>query len=150
MGIYTKKGDKGETALIGGKRVSKCHIRVEAYGSVDELNSYLGLIRDQDINNHYKEILLKIQNKLFVIESLLACDSTEIIKTLQKINEADIKLLENEIDIMVIELTELSNFILPGGHTIISYCHIARCICRRVERIIVQLNQVIKFQDQPH
>lgn len=131
--IYTKTGDKGETSLIGGKRVPKYHIRTEAYGTLDELNSYIGLIRDQQINNHYKEILLGIQNKLFNIGSLLASENP-IVKS-HLISNGDITLLENEIDTMNEHLPSLHSFLLPGGNTVVSYCHIARCICRRGERV---------------
>jgi len=135
--IYTKTGDKGETSLIGGTRVPKYHDRIEAYGTVDELNSYIGLIRDQLDNNHYKDILLEIQDRLFTAESLLAADKET--KTLPHLKEEDILLLEKEIDEMNLQLPELRSFILPGGNTIISHCHIARCICRRTERIIIRL-----------
>lgn len=137
--IYTKTGDKGETSLIGGTKVLKYDIRIEAYGTVDELNSYLGLIRDQQIDNHYKDVLLIIQHKLFTAESLLACDSEEASKQLPNIAAKDITLLETEIDKMNKLLPELHSFIIPGGNTIVSYCHIARCVCRRAERITTKI-----------
>jgi cob(I)alamin adenosyltransferase len=137
--IYTKTGDKGETSLIGGTRVPKFHIRIEAYGTVDELNSYLGLIRDQDIDQHTKEILLEIQDRLFTAESMLACECEPSANKLPEINIADISLLEKEIDSMNSALPELHSFILPGGNSISSYCQIARCICRRAERITAHL-----------
>ncbi len=137
--IYTKTGDKGETSLIGGTRVPKYHIRIEAYGTVDELNSYLGLIRDQQINNHYKEILIEIQNKLFTVGSLLASEKPTGKST--AIRDEDIILLENEMDVMSEYLPELHSFLLPGGDTVVSYCHIARCICRRAERVSTLLAQ---------
>jgi cob(I)alamin adenosyltransferase len=137
--IYTKTGDKGETSLIGGTRVPKFHIRIEAYGTVDELNSYLGLIRDQQIDQHTKEILLEIQDRLFTVESMLACECEPASKNLPEINIADISLLEKEIDTMNSILPELHSFVLPGGNSISSYCHIARCICRRAERITTHL-----------
>ena len=139
--IYTKTGDAGETSLIGGSRVPKHHIRIEAYGTVDELNSYIGLIRDQQINQHYKDVLLEIQNKLFIAESLLASDKKEISGNLPGIKTEDIALLETEIDLMNESLPELHSFILPGGHTTVSYCHIARCVCRRAERVVTSLSQ---------
>ena len=139
--IYTKSGDYGQTSLVGGERVFKHHIRIETYGTLDELNSYIGLIRDQDIDMHYKEILLQIQNKLFVAESLIACENEEIALNLPKLCEKDINLLENEMDIINKTLPEIKNFILPGGNTIVSYCHIARCVCRRAERCITALAQ---------
>jgi len=139
--IYTKTGDKGETSLIGGTRVPKYHDRIEAYGTVDELNSFIGLIRDQDILPHYHEILLEVQDRLFTIESQLAWDTTkELKRDLPMIVESDIELLEREIDQMNEELQPLSSFILPGGHTTVSYCHIARCICRRAERLTIRLS----------
>jgi cob(I)alamin adenosyltransferase len=139
--IYTKTGDKGETSLIGGTRVPKYHIRIEAYGTVDELNSFIGLIRDQDINPHYKDILLQIQENLFVAESILAYDPAVGARTLPCLIEKDIIVLEKEMDTMNEMLPDLHNFILPGGHTTVSYAHVARCICRRAERIIIELSE---------
>ncbi len=142
--IYTKGGDKGSTSLIGGTRVPKYHDKIEAYGTVDELCSFAGLLRDQDIDNYYKEILLIIQNRLFVIESLLAADSEESAANLPKIEKSDITLLEKEIDKMEEALPVLTSFILPGGHTTVSYCHITRTICRRAERLTIKLSE--KYQ----
>jgi cob(I)alamin adenosyltransferase len=139
--IYTKTGDAGETSLIGGCRVPKFHICIEAYGAIDELNSYIGLIRDQQIDKHYKDILFEIQGKLFITESLLAREKKEKTKNIHRIKTEDISLLETEIDLMNKSLPELLSFILPGGHTTVSYCHIARCICRRAERIVTLLSQ---------
>jgi len=139
--IYTKQGDKGETSLIGGTRVPKYDERIEAYGTVDELNSFVGLIRDQDIDLHYKQVLLNIQNILFVVESHLASDNPESVSKLPSISNKDILILENEIDKMNEELPELKSFILPGGHTTVSYCHIARTICRRAERLTIKLTE---------
>jgi cob(I)alamin adenosyltransferase len=147
MKIYTKTGDKGKTSLFGGTRVPKYNLRIEAYGTVDELNSYIGLIRDQKIDSHTTEILLKIQNELFTLGSMLATPpEKEILKSgkerlnIPKITEESIELLENEIDIMNESLPPMSNFILPGGHTTVSFCHITRCICRRAERITTLLS----------
>lgn len=147
MKVYTKTGDKGTTALFGGTRVPKDHIRIESYGTVDELNSYIGLIRDQEINPHYKAILIEIQDRLFTIGAILATPpEKELLKSgelrLQKLGiaEKDIELLENEIDAMEENLPPMTHFVLPGGHSIVSYCHITRCICRRAERLIVHLN----------
>lgn len=137
--IYTKTGDKGQTSLIGGTRVPKYHERIEAYGTLDELNSYVGLIRDQDINPHLKNILLEIQDRVFTAESLLAADPGVQVKSLPPLKDTDITLLEEQIDKMNETLPELKNFILPGGHTTVSYCHIARCVCRRAERITLRL-----------
>jgi cob(I)alamin adenosyltransferase len=139
--IYTKTGDKGETSLIGGKRVPKYHERIEAYGTVDELNSYIGLIRDLEIGSHYKKLLIEIQDRLFTAESLLAEDTETSQRPLPQIFEKDILLLEKEIDVMNEELPELHSFILPGGHPIVSHCHIARCICRRAERITLKVSE---------
>jgi cob(I)alamin adenosyltransferase len=145
--IYTKTGDKGETSLIGGKRVPKYHLRIEAYGTVDELNSFVGLIRDHDISPHYKNILLQIQECLFIAESLLAKDETDKVIQLPCLKESDISLLETEIDIMNDELPQLSNFILPGGGKAASYAHVARCVCRRAERIIIELSEKMPVQE---
>jgi cob(I)alamin adenosyltransferase len=148
MKIYTKTGDKGTTALFGGKRVPKDHIRIESYGTVDELNSYIGLIRDQEINPHYKKILIEIQDRLFTIGAILATPpEKEVLKSGENrlrnlgITESDIELLENEIDEMENSLPPMTHFVLPGGHTTVSYCHIARCVCRRAERLAVHLSQ---------
>ncbi len=137
--IYTKTGDAGETALFGGKRLPKSHLRIEAYGTVDELNSFLGLVRDstQDVQVRYN--LSVIQNKLFSLGASLATDPAKNLKT-PSVEPADIQFLENEIDEMEMELPPLKNFILPGGHVTVSYCHVARCVCRRAERLVVALN----------
>jgi cob(I)alamin adenosyltransferase len=147
MKIYTKTGDKGTTALFGGTRVPKDHIRIESYGTVDELNSYIGLIRDQEIALHYKNILIEIQDRLFTVGAILATPpEKEVMKNgelrLQKlgIKISDIELLENEIDTMEEALPPMTHFVLPGGHTTVSYCHITRCICRRAERLAVHLD----------
>ena len=149
MKIYTKKGDTGTTQLIGGTRVSKHHIRIESYGTVDELNSHIGLIRDQEINFHYKTVLIEVQDRLFTVGSILATPpEKEILKNGEKrlknlgILESDILFLENEIDKMEESLPPMTHFVLPGGHTTVSYCHIARCVCRRAERLAVHLNDI--------
>jgi len=139
MKIYTKTGDKGFTSLIGGTRVAKYHLRIESYGTVDELNSYIGLIRDQDIAGHDKEILKQIQDRLFTIGSSLAADPERSKMVIPDLHMQDVELLEKEIDSMNEQLPELRHFILPGGSNAISFCHIARCICRRAERITVEL-----------
>jgi cob(I)alamin adenosyltransferase len=144
--IYTKKGDKGETSLLGGTRVPKHHIRIEAYGTVDELNSYIGIIRDSIEDIKTKTILLEIQDRLFTAESLLAYDGSKEIK-LPQLHEDDIFLLEKEIDKMNENLPELTNFIIPGGHILSSHCHVARCVCRRAERIIIKLSEIEKVDD---
>ena len=142
MKIYTKTGDKGETSLIGGTRVPKHHMRIEAYGTIDELNSWIGLIRDQQINDHSVKDLLEIQDRLFTLGSLLAADPEKSRMKLPEIKNEDITFLEKQIDMMNEAIPELKSFILPGGHTTVSYCHIARCVCRRSERLVVKLNEV--------
>ncbi len=139
--IYTKTGDKGETSLIGGTRVPKYHNRIEAYGTVDELNSYIGLIRDMSIDDYSKAILVQIQNCLFTLESSLATDPEgKINRELPKVKPADIEVLEKEIDRMNESLPAITSFVLPGGDIISSHCHIARTICRRAERISIKLS----------
>jgi len=139
MKIYTKTGDKGFTSLIGGTRVVKHHIRIESYGTVDELNSYVGLIIDQDIAGHDKEIMKQIQDRLFTIGSSLASDPEKSKMIIPDLHLTDIELLEKEMDLMNLDLPELRHFILPGGNNAISFCHIARCVCRRAERIVIHL-----------
>ena len=139
MKIYTKTGDKGFTSLIGGTRVAKHHIRIESYGTVDELNSYIGLISDQEISDHDKDILKQIQDRLFTIGSSLAADPERSKMIIPDLYMTDVELLEQEMDSMNEKLPELRHFILPGGNNTISFCHIARCICRRAERITVHL-----------
>jgi len=149
MKIYTKTGDQGETSLFGGTRVKKYHIRIEAYGTIDELNSYIGLVRDQKIDQEAFNSLIKVQNDLFTLGAMLATPpEKEKLKSgaerlkISKISKIDIEFLETAIDSMNENLPEMTNFILPGGHPTVSFCHIARSICRRAERITVQLNQI--------
>lgn len=138
--IYTKTGDKGTTSLIGGTKVSKSDLRIEAYGTTDELNSYIGLCNDLIQDPQSKIILKEIQDRLFTIGSSLACDpDKEIIMRIPDLKEEDITLLENEIDRMNAVLPKMKSFILPGGHITVSHLHIARCICRRAERCCVRL-----------
>jgi len=139
--IYTKTGDQGETALFGGKRLMKDHQRIEAYGTVDELNSYIGLLRDCLESKRERSVLKQVQDLLFTIGSNLAMDPEKDFK-LPGLLPADIELLETEIDLMNENLPELKHFILPGGHTTVSFCHIARCVCRRAERRVVTLEQI--------
>jgi len=148
MKIYTKTGDNGTTALFGGTRVAKHHIRIESYGTIDELNSWLGLIRDQEIDTHSKKIIALIQDKLFTVGAILATDPEKaILKSgkerlnIPKIDASDIELLEKEMDAMNTKLPQMTHFILPGGHTTVSYCHIARTVCRRAERMTSLLNE---------
>lgn len=149
MKVYTKTGDTGTTALFGGTRVPKHHIRIESYGTVDELNSHIGLIRDQDISDLYKKVLIEVQDRLFTAGAVLATPpEKETLKNGQPrlqnlgIIESDIEFLENKIDIMEESLPPMTHFVLPGGHTTVSYCHIARCVCRRAERLAVHLNDI--------
>jgi cob(I)alamin adenosyltransferase len=137
--IYTKTGDAGQTSLIGGIRVPKFHIRIESYGTVDELNSYIGLIKDSYNNKEVNAILAEIQDRLFTIGSLLASEPTKSKMKVPDIYDKDIELLENEMDKMDKTLPELKSFILPGGNMVASHCHVARCICRRAERLVVHL-----------
>jgi len=139
MKVYTKTGDKGQTSLFGGQRVPKHHIRIESYGTVDELNSHIGLIRDQDINKHLILVLLEIQDRLFTLGAQLATEPGNSKVKVPKVEEKDILFLEQEIDKMNEELPEMRSFVLPGGHTTVSYCHIARCVCRKAERLVVLL-----------
>ena len=139
MKIYTKTGDKGRTSLIGGKRVPKYNKRIEAYGTIDELNSYMGLIRDLVEDKEIKILISDIQSKLMHASSVLATETEETQKKYAKIIETDINTLEKEIDRMNNELPALTKFILPGGHQTVSHCHIARTICRRAERYIVEV-----------
>jgi cob(I)alamin adenosyltransferase len=139
--IYTKTGDRGETSLIGGSRVPKYHDRIEAYGTLDELNSFIGLLCDQDIDDHYKDILLIIQDRVFTIESLLATEpGYQPENPHPRMHEEDILLLESEIDKMNEDLPPLVSFVLPGGHKTVSYAHVARCVCRRAERLTIKLS----------
>ena len=142
--IYTKTGDKGITSLIGGTKVAKSDLRIEAYGTVDELNSYIGLCKDL-LNGVVKNVLPEIQDRLFTIGSSLACDPEKEPKMrIPDLQEADITLLEKEMDLMNDALPAMKHFILPGGHTTVSHIHIARCICRRAERCCVRLEQETK------
>ena len=139
MKVYTKKGDKGTTQLIGGTRVPKNSLRIEAYGTIDELNSHIGLIRDQDIDAKYVDQLIETQDRLFTLGSLLAADPGKSKMKLPELEEVDIANIENWIDEMDTELDPMTSFVLPGGHTTVSFTHIARCVCRRSERIITEL-----------
>lgn len=146
--IYTKTGDLGKTSLIGGTKVPKSHLRIETYGTVDELNSYIGLIIDLIEDVPSKNILKEVQDRLFTVGSSLACDPDKApsIK-IPDLKESDIVLLENEIDRMEEVLPPMKHFILPGGHVAISSTHVARCICRRAERLCVNMQQHDLFVD---
>lgn len=152
MKVYTKTGDDGTTALFGGTRVPKHHIRIESYGTVDELSSYLGLIRDQQIDDHTAKTLQLIQENLFTLGAILATDPQKSVLKNGKprldiplITEKDIVLLEHEMDAMDANLPPMTHFILPGGHQTVSYCHIARCVCRRAERMASALYNIEPF-----
>lgn len=138
--IYTKTGDKGTTSLIGGTKVPKSHLRIEAYGTVDELNSCLGLCRDLLEDDTARSTILEVQDRLFTIGSSLACDPIKEPKMrIPDLKPGDIQLLESEMDRMNETLPEMKSFILPGGHPVVSQLHIARCVCRRTERCCVRL-----------
>ncbi|HEX7691359.1 MAG TPA: cob(I)yrinic acid a,c-diamide adenosyltransferase [Sediminibacterium sp.] len=146
--IYTKTGDQGKTSLIGGTKVPKSHIRIEAYGTVDELNSYIGLVNDHMTDADARILLKEIQDRLFTIGSSLACDPEKEPKMkLPDLKETDITLLENEIDRMNAILPPMKSFILPGGHVAVSTTHVARCVCRRAERCCVHMQQEDVFVD---
>ncbi len=147
MKVYTKTGDKGTTALFGGTRVSKDHLRIESYGTLDELNANIGLLRDQQISREHKNALYEIQDRLFTAGAILATPpEKETLKSGQprlniaRIAPEDIAFLESYIDTMEETLPPMTHFVLPGGHPIVSYCHIARCVCRRAERLAVGLS----------
>jgi len=140
MKIYTKAGDKGTTSLIGGTKVSKAHLRIEAYGTVDELNSYIGLCKDLLTDKNSNTVLQEVQDRLFTIGAALACNPEKETKMkIPDLKEEDITLLEKEIDKMNETLPPMKSFILPGGHITVSHIHISRCICRRAERCCVRL-----------
>ncbi|MBA4057302.1 MAG: ATP:cob(I)alamin adenosyltransferase, partial [Marivirga sp.] len=146
MKIYTKTGDQGTTALFGGKRLSKADLRIETYGTVDELNSHVGLVRDQEVNQKRKPVLIEIQDRLFTIGSNLATEPGNDKVKIPMLSESDIEFLEKEIDAMDDELPPMRSFVLPGGHPSVSHCHIARTVCRRAERITISLSSHEKVQ----
>ncbi|GAB3652844.1 cob(I)yrinic acid a,c-diamide adenosyltransferase [Hymenobacter agri] len=141
MKIYTKTGDKGLTSLIGGTRVPKSSLRIECYGTVDELNSHIGLVRDQEVNAARRPLLKEIQDRLFTIGSALAADPEKSKMKLPDLHEDDVTLLEEEMDRLNLDLPELRAFILPGGHPAVSHAHVARCVCRRAERLVIHLSE---------
>lgn len=146
--IYTKTGDLGKTSLIGGTKVPKSHLRIETYGTVDELNSQIGLVSDLITDPHAKEILKEIQDRLFTIGSSLACDpDKEPSMKMPDLKESDIVLLEKEIDTMNDVLPPMKFFVLPGGHVAISTTHVTRCVCRRAERLCVNMQEHELFVD---
>jgi len=139
MKIYTKAGDKGMTSLTGGRRVPKWHGRITACGTADELLAFMGLLRDSVEDQDKKKVLLKIQDRLMTIASLLAAETEDLRKSLPALNEEDIEFLEKEIDLMSDKIVPLHSFILPGGHPLVSFCHITRTVCRRAERNAVKV-----------
>lgn len=147
MKIYTKTGDTGSTSLFGGKRVSKSDLRIDTYGTVDELNSYIGLLRDQSVNTIRKDILIEIQDRLFTVGSILATEPGNTKVKIPSLSESDIQFLEKEIDGMETSLPPMKSFVLPGGHQSVSFCHIARTVCRRAERLSVALNDLEKIDE---
>jgi cob(I)alamin adenosyltransferase len=138
--IYTKTGDKGTTSLIGGTKVSKSHIRIETYGTTDELNSWIGVVSDHTVDVHTKTVLKEIQDRLFTIGSSLACDPEKEPKLkIPDLHDTDVAFLEKEIDRMNESLPPMRAFILPGGAPVVSFAHVARCVCRRAERLCVAM-----------
>ncbi len=136
--IYTKTGDKGETSLFGGRRLPKSHLRIEAYGTIDELNSCMGLLRDACEDGEVKRWIEEIQNLLFNVGAALATEPGRP-SAVPGVDDAHVEVLEQRMDLMDAQLPPLKNFILPGGHPTVSFCHIARCVCRRAERLVVAL-----------
>ena len=147
MKIYTKTGDQGTTSLFGGKRVSKSDLRIDAYGTVDELNSYIGLLRDQEVNKKRKEVLVEIQDRLFTVGSILATEPGNTKVKIPALIETDISLLEKEIDQMDLQLPPMKFFVLPGGHPSVSFGHVARTVCRRAERLVIALDHNEKVDE---
>ncbi len=139
MKVYTKKGDAGETALLGGRRVSKSHLRIDAYGTLDELNAFVGLLRDHSEIPEINEKLISIQDRIFTIGSHMAMDKEDSKMKLPPVTQDDVNALEQWIDEMEQELPPLKSFVLPGGHVTLSYCHVCRTVCRRSERAAVTL-----------
>lgn len=144
MKIYTKTGDQGSTSLFGGKRVSKADLRIDTYGTVDELNSWIGVLRDQSVNQSRKQILVEIQDRLFTIGSILATEPENTKVKIPSLAESDIELLENKMDEMDAALPPMRFFVLPGGNTSVSFGHVARTVCRRAERLVIALDQTEK------
>ncbi len=142
MKIYTKGGDKGTTSLLGGARVPKHHLRIEAYGTIDELNSSIGLVRSYDMKERDREFLIKIQDELFTMGSQLATEPGNDKVKIPKLTSENTTDLENRIDEMNEELPPMCNFVLPGGDLAVAQTHVARCVCRRAERIVLELNDL--------
>ena len=141
MKIYTKTGDKGMTSLVGGTRISKASLRIDTYGTIDELNSWIGLLRDQAVNELHRDFLKEIQDRLFTIGSELASEIDQKKKKIPDLHESDIELLEKEMDKMDLEIPPLRAFVLPGGNQVVSFTHLARTVCRRAERLVIALSE---------
>ena len=146
MKIYTKTGDTGTTSLFGGKRVLKSELRIDTYGTVDELNAYIGLLRDQDVNQLRKEVLIEIQDRLFTLGSILATEPGNARMKLPPLLSTDITFLEHQIDLLTEALPPMRFFVLPGGHPSVSFGHVARTVCRRAERLVIALDQIEKVE----
>lgn len=142
MKIYTKTGDEGTTSLFGGKRVSKSELRIDTYGTVDELNSWMGALRDLEVNQKRQAVLVEIQDRLFTIGSILATEPENTKVKIPSLSESDIAFLEQEIDAMDAQLPPMRFFVLPGGHPSISWGHVARTVCRRTERLVIALHNL--------
>lgn len=147
MKIYTKTGDQGSTSLFGGKRVLKSDLRIDTYGTVDELNSWIGVLRDQPVNQNRSSVLIEIQDRLFTIGSILATEPGNAKVKIPALTETDISFLEKEIDTMDSVLPPMRFFVLPGGHQAVSFGHVARTVCRRAERLVIALTQVDPISD---
>ena len=141
MKIYTRGGDRGTTSLLSGKIVPKHHLRIESYGTVDELIAFCGLLRDSYSNEYYTKLIAEIQDRLMTIASLLANDDTALIAQLPSLYEEDVVVLEKEIDKMEEQLPPIRTFVLPGGNYVVSVCHVTRTVCRRAERVVIRLSE---------
>ncbi len=144
MKIYTKTGDEGLTSLFGGKRVSKSELRIDTYGTTDELNAWIGVLRDLEVNQNRKDTLVEIQDRLFTIGSILATEPGNTKVKIPSLSEADINFLEKQIDEMDALLQPMRFFVLPGGHPSVSWGHVARTVCRRSERLTIALDKAEK------
>ncbi len=142
MKIYTKTGDKGTTSLVGGTRISKGDLKIESYGTVDELNSWIGVLRDLEVNQSRRDLLKEIQDRLFTIGADLASEPEQTKKKIPDLFESDIELLEKQMDEMNEVIPPLRAFVLPGGHQAISFAHVARTVCRRAERLVIRLGEI--------
>lgn len=147
MKIYTKTGDRGKTSLLGGTRVSKNSKRIDAYGTIDELNSFLGLVSDLEVSSERTQLIREIQSRLFTVGSSLAAENDRALDFKPDLEEQDILILEQAIDAMDVSIPPLSNFVLPGGHQLVSTCHVARTVCRRAERLVIELAEMEQVEE---